>query len=222
MKREQSRIKRVAESLIDRFLAAGFTMPATAQKAIELSDEQDLVKGAFAHRKGNMTKLGFALFAVVIMTWTRVAYAEGESPDIEGAIQEEPRAEKTRWVSFAIGVADVPDYEGSEDFDTVLVSIVRVDWRRRRYIEFSGTRLRANLISGSMKWQAGSILNYNPGRDDVENDRVDALRNIDDTFEGGGFVTYDSGRWETYLEFLTDLDDEHDGSLTTFRETYTA
>ena len=40
-----------------------------------------------------MTKLGFALFAVVIMTWTRVAYAEGESPDIEGAIQEEPRAE---------------------------------------------------------------------------------------------------------------------------------
>ncbi len=40
MKREQSSIKRIAAPLVTLFLAAGFTMPATAQKAIELSDEQ--------------------------------------------------------------------------------------------------------------------------------------------------------------------------------------
>ena len=40
MKRGHSRVKSMAVSLVALFLAAGFTTPATAQKAIELSDEQ--------------------------------------------------------------------------------------------------------------------------------------------------------------------------------------
>jgi hypothetical protein len=40
MKREQSKFKSIAVSLIALFLAAGFVTPATAQKAIELSDAQ--------------------------------------------------------------------------------------------------------------------------------------------------------------------------------------
>ena len=40
MKREQSKFKSIAVSLVGLFLAAGFATPATAQKAIELSDEQ--------------------------------------------------------------------------------------------------------------------------------------------------------------------------------------
>lgn len=168
-----------------------------------------------------MTKLGLALtFAVVIMMHTMVTYAEGVPPDIEGAIEEERKAEKARWVTLGIGLAAVPDYEGSEDYEGVPVPIVRVDWRSRRYVEFSGTRFRANLLSGFEKWRAGPMLNYNPGRDDVDNDRVDALRDIDDTIEAGGFVIFDAGKWETYLEFLTDVDDEHDGSLATFRQSY--
>ncbi|MEE9131878.1 MAG: hypothetical protein V3T84_17845, partial [Phycisphaerales bacterium] len=63
-----------------------------------------------------MTKLGLALtFAVVFMMHTMVTYAEGVPPDIEGAIDEEPR-EKARWVTLAVGLAAVPDYEGSEDY----------------------------------------------------------------------------------------------------------
>ena len=167
-----------------------------------------------------MTKLGLAFLALVIMTPTMVAYAEGVPPDVEGAIDEEPRAEKTRWVTLGIGLAAVPDYEGSEDYKGVPVPIVRVDWRSRRYVEISGTRLRANLVSGSRRWKAGPILGYSPGRDDVDNNRVDALRDIDDTVAGGGFVNYDAGKWETYIEFLTDVGDEHDGSLGKFRQCY--
>ncbi len=168
-----------------------------------------------------MTKLALALtFAVVIMTRTMAAYAEEELPDIEGAIQEEPVVGKTRWVTLGIGLAAVPEYEGSEDYQAVPVPIVRVDWRSRRYVELSGTRLRANLLSGVTKWRTGPIINYNPGRDDVDNDRIDALRTIDNTIEGGGFLTFDAGKWETYFEFLTDVDDEHEGSLTTFRQSY--
>ncbi|MCH9006158.1 MAG: DUF1254 domain-containing protein [Proteobacteria bacterium] len=40
MKREKSSIKRTALSLVALFLVAGFTMPATAQEGIDLSDEQ--------------------------------------------------------------------------------------------------------------------------------------------------------------------------------------
>ena len=40
MKRGQSSIKSIAASLVALFLASGFTMPATAQKAIDLSDQQ--------------------------------------------------------------------------------------------------------------------------------------------------------------------------------------
>ena len=40
MKRGHGRVKSRAVSLVALFLAAGLTTPATAQKAIELSDEQ--------------------------------------------------------------------------------------------------------------------------------------------------------------------------------------
>ncbi len=33
-------------------------------------------------------------------------------------------------------------------------------------------------------------------------------------------MTFDAGKWETYVEFLTDVDDEHEGSLTTLRQSY--
>ena len=83
-------------------------------------------------KEDSMTKLGLALtFAVVIMMHTIVTYAEGVPPDIEGAIEEEPIAEKARWVTLGIGRAAVPDYEGSEDYEGVPVPIVRVDWRSR-------------------------------------------------------------------------------------------
>jgi outer membrane protein len=168
-----------------------------------------------------MTKLALTLtFAVAITTWSMVVYSEGEYPDIEGAIQEVPNAEKTRRVTLGLGVAAVPEYEGSEDYMAVPVPIVRVDWQSRRYAEISGTRLRVNVLSGVAKLQAGPIFNYNIGRDDIDNDRVDALRTIDNTIEGGGFATFVAGRWKTYLEFLTDVDDEHDGSVFTFRESY--
>jgi outer membrane protein len=167
-----------------------------------------------------MSRLGWALVAVVVMTRATVAYAEGEPPGIEGAILEEPLGDKTRWVTLGIGLATVPDYEGSEDYEGVPVPIVRVDWRSSRYVELIGTRFRANLVSGTSKWQAGPIIGYNPARDDIDNDRVDALRTIDDTIEAGGFVTFDAGRWETYAELLTDVGDEHEGSFATVRQSY--
>ena len=40
MKRRKSKFKNITVLLMALFLAAGFTMPATAQEAIELSDEQ--------------------------------------------------------------------------------------------------------------------------------------------------------------------------------------
>lgn len=167
-----------------------------------------------------MTKLGLVLALAAIVTMpTMKAYAEGDIPDIEGVIYEEP-IEKTRRTTLGLGVASVPDYEGSEDAEVLPAPMVRVDWQSRRYVEFSGVQFRANLVSGAGKWRAGPTLKYNIGRKDVDNDRVDALRDIDATIEGGAFVTFDAGRMETYLEVLTDVGDEHEGSLVTIRQTY--
>ena len=171
--------------------------------------------------ENTMTKLGWVLaLAVVVMMPTTMAYAEGEIPDIEGVIYEEPVGEKTRRVTLGLGAASVPDYEGSEDSEVLPAPMVRVDWQSRRYVELSGVQFRANLVSGAGKWRAGPTLKYNPGRNDVDNDRIDSLRDVDATIEGGAFVTFDAGRMETYLEVLTDVGDEHEGSLVTIRQTY--
>ncbi len=51
MRRGQRRVKSTAVLLIALFLAAGFTTPATAQKAIELSDEpvENIVRRSYPY-----------------------------------------------------------------------------------------------------------------------------------------------------------------------------
>ncbi len=161
-----------------------------------------------------------ASLALVIALQPHVTLADVVPPDVEVVSEAEQKAEKGRRVTLGVGVLAVPDYEGSEDLEGVLFPLLRIHWESGRYFELIGTRFRLNLLGGFEKWRAGPMLSYNPGRDDVDNDRVDALRDIDDTIEAGGFVIFDAGTWETYLEFLTDIDDEHDGSLVTFRQSY--
>jgi len=58
MKRRQSIFKSIAGLLVALFLAAGFTTPATAQKAIELSDEQveNIVRRSYVYIPDTISK----------------------------------------------------------------------------------------------------------------------------------------------------------------------
>ena len=122
--------------------------------------------------------------------------------------------------SIGIGVGMAPDYEGSEDYEAVPLPYARVTWGDNgNYVLLNGNNVRANLLS--KKWQAGPLLQYRQERDDVDNDRVDKMKDIDSVVEAGAFIAYQSGPWRLGLDVAADITDEHDGYLVTLRGGYT-
>ncbi len=134
---------------------------------------------------------------------------------------------------ISVGPAAIPDYEGSQDYEAAPLIFGRMQWQEY-YLEVQGTRARANLLpqrffsfSDTLSIQAGPTLSYRRERDDVENVRVDSLRDIDATIELGGFVTLQivnvfreqdalTGR----VEVVGDATNTHDGHLITLRGAY--
>lgn len=115
--------------------------------------------------------------------------------------------------SVGLGVGTVPDYEGSEDYETVPLPILRLNWGSGRYAELIGGRAKMDLLR-SEKWELGPVLNVRRGRDDdVDNRVVSRMREIDEALELGVFAKWLIGSWFIESTFLTDVSDEHDGSI---------
>ncbi|MBX2855498.1 MAG: MipA/OmpV family protein [Rhodobacteraceae bacterium] len=133
---------------------------------------------------------------------TAGAHAEGENAP--------PR-------NFAIaGVAATPEYFGSEDFQATPFLGGRVYWDKR-YLEITGPGARLNLLN-SERFALGPAASYRFGRDDVENDAVDALSDVDDSIELGGFASAawpisEDGRTRLFAgaEIMFDVSDGHEG-----------
>lgn len=95
--------------------------------------------------------------------------------------------EQTGWSGHLVaGAVAVPDYEGSEDYQAAPLIGAKLGYDSY-YLEIQGLELRANL-SPFARWEFGPIVGLRGGRDDVRNDRVDALRDIDDSVEVGAFI----------------------------------
>jgi len=122
--------------------------------------------------------------------------------------------------SLGLGIGSVPDYEGSEDYETIVLPYARIAWGDQgQYVSLFGNQIRANLLSENL--QFGPIVQYRAARDSVDNWRVNRLRDVDSTVEGGFFVGYKSGPWRFDVEAVTDLSNEHDGYLITLSGGYT-
>ncbi len=122
--------------------------------------------------------------------------------------------------SLGLGVGMVPDYEGSDDYEAVVIPFAKVLWESGRYVLLDGNSLRINILSD--EWQFGPILQYRRGRDNVDNDRVDNMDDIDAAVEAGAFLAYKNGSWLFGIDAVTDVSNEHDGYLITLRGAYTA
>ncbi len=122
--------------------------------------------------------------------------------------------------SLGLGVGMVPDYEGSDDYEAVVIPFAKVLWESGRYVLLDGNSLRINILSD--EWQFGPILQYRRERDNVDNDRVDNMDDIDAAVEAGAFLAYKSGPWLLGIDAVTDVSNEHDGYLITLRGAYTA
>jgi outer membrane scaffolding protein for murein synthesis (MipA/OmpV family) len=113
-------------------------------------------------------------------------------------------------VSVGGGIGFAPDYEGSKDYKAVPVPVADVKFGNKMFIKLFGLNFRANLVPGGM-WQLGPVVNYRGERKDVENNAVDDMKNVDGTSELGIFGGFAYNKWFVSLEFLSDMDNVHDG-----------
>ena len=132
--------------------------------------------------------------------------------------------------SVALGVAGVPDYEGSNDFEALPVLISRYTWASGQYLHIGGTadagraaQIKANLMpeSRSPTWQMGPVLQYRLGRDSVKDNQADNMKDIDDAVELGFFVGEERGPMYVGFNFVTDVSDKHEGFVAELAGTYT-
>jgi len=101
------------------------------------------------------------------------------------AAQEGPRN------LLALGVASVPEFEGSADRTAVPFLFGRIDLGSYGSLRLAGAGLQYNVLGDRGAWAFGPSLSYRPARDaDVKDPVVQRLREIDATAEAGLFVEY--------------------------------
>ena len=115
--------------------------------------------------------------------------------------------------SIGGGIGFAPDYEGSSDYELVPLPAGEAKFDNGMYIKLMGLNLRANLIPTSwVSWlRAGPVYNYRPERDDVDNNKVDKLKQVSDANELGGFIGFEYNNWFANLDYLMDMGDAYDG-----------
>ena len=121
-----------------------------------------------------------------------------------------------------LGVRSGPDYEGSDDYEMSVAPFGHYNWASGRYLSLGGTsgteqaaRLKANIIAKdqSSVWEFGPLLQYRMKRDDVDNSKVDKLKEIDAATEAGAFVGVTTGNLSFDMAYAADVSSEHDGQL---------
>jgi outer membrane protein len=122
-------------------------------------------------------------------------------------------------ISIGAGAGIAPDYEGSDDYEFVPIPFAEVAFENGMFATLEGLTAKANLIPSNF-WRLGPIYNYRPSRSNVDNSRVDDLKNVSDANELGAFGGIDWNGWFVFLEYLADMGDAHDGWLGTLRGGY--
>jgi outer membrane protein len=127
-----------------------------------------------------------------------------------------------------LGAAVVPDYEGSKDYMPAPVWAGQLGYDEY-YVELQGPKLRANVMPAVLPFgfEFGPVLAYRFGRDDVEDHRVDDLRDIDGTFALGAFAKIstnnlfqDGDELGFGIESLTGVGKDRDGTTIEFGPSY--
>jgi outer membrane protein len=134
----------------------------------------------------------------------------GNAPDV-----------KVTTYTVGLGVAMLPDYEGSKDYKIAPVPYFRGQMASGQYLQLLGPTLTVNLLEGTT-WQAGPLVRYRAERnDDVENNQVKLLKKVDAAIELGGFVGYQQNQWNARFDLAQDVAGGHEGFLATVTGGYT-
>jgi outer membrane scaffolding protein for murein synthesis (MipA/OmpV family) len=91
---------------------------------------------------------------------------------------------------LSLGAAAVPDYEGSADYTPAPMFAGRLSYDEY-YLDLRGPKLRANVMPAHLLpfgLDLGPAVAYRFGRGDVQDDRIDRMRDIDGAVAAGGFA----------------------------------
>ena len=122
----------------------------------------------------------------------------------------------TAWATkgtVGLGVGVPPDYEGSSDNQALPMLMFNHRYNSGRFVNLMGFNMRVNLLANEND-NLGPALNYRLDRDNVDNNRVDAMRDIDDALEAGIFGGIDVNNLLFGIEFLADVYSQHEGYTT--------
>jgi outer membrane scaffolding protein for murein synthesis (MipA/OmpV family) len=114
--------------------------------------------------------------------------------------------------TVGLGVGMAPDYEGSDDTKAVPMFMFSHMYDSGRYVKLMGPNMKVNLLANK-HYSLGPVLNYRMARDDVDNSRVDDMRDIDGALEAGVFAGLDINNVLLGIEVLADVSNEYDGWL---------
>ena len=122
-------------------------------------------------------------------------------------------------ITAGLGVGIAPDYEGSNDYEAVPIPWLHVKFQNDMSIAIVGNAGKADLCPDK-NWEAGLAFEYINERSDVDNDAVDAMRDIDAALMVGGFIGYDWEHWRAGVEALKNTSDSDGGSIVRLRGGY--
>jgi outer membrane scaffolding protein for murein synthesis (MipA/OmpV family) len=133
---------------------------------------------------------------------------------------------KATTYTVGLGVAAIPQYEGSKDSKGAPVPFFRAQMSNGMYLQLMGATLTANLLPDKT-WQAGPLLRYRGERkpEDIDNFYVKyqmlGKAKVDAAKEVGGFVSFQANQWNARLEAAADVGNGHEGGLATLSGGYT-
>ncbi|MBE0618066.1 MAG: MipA/OmpV family protein [Proteobacteria bacterium] len=166
---------------------------------------------------GKVLKLGLVVLAVSLLGLVSRGFAQVSTLDLDTG--EKPAVQDTT-LTAGLGLAVLPEYEGSEDYRAAPVPYFRGLWASGQFVQLLGTTLMGNVLP-STTWQAGPLLRYRAPRDNVKNDQVDKMEKVDAAWELGGFAGVQYKHWNARAEMAQDVADGHDGFLLTLTGGYT-
>ena len=110
-----------------------------------------------------------------------------------------------------------PDYEGSDDYEVAIGPLANFKFAGDRSVRVLGNRAFLNVLN-SKTWEVGPKAVFRGGRDDVDDNRVDLMRDVDNALELGGYVKFNRvinnnirHRFSFDGGITQDITDEHDG-----------
>jgi outer membrane protein len=159
----------------------------------------------------HLTKV-VAIFAMLVLL---AAPAFAELTDFESGAPAQSSN-----MTLGLGVATVPDYEGSDDYTTAPLVLFHYGFASGRYIDVLGNRAKVNLLTGK-QFQLGPVLQYRAKRDNnVDDSQVKLMNEINTALETGLFAGIDINNWLASLQVTKDVNAAHSGTLVTVNGSY--